>query len=216
LPILNGFVSVLKEPQFFTYGFAGAVAGAGLFAYLSGSPFVFMNIYKVSELQYGWIFGLIAAGLITSSQLNNLLLKRYNSAQIVNTTLLVQTMIGLLLFIGSAFHWLNLYSTILLIFLFLSCQGFSFPNSAALSLAPFTKEAGSASALMGALQMGFGALASALVGLVNNGTMLPMAGIMAGCALIGLVILGIGRKRVASKSRIEDVEEQAFEQIENY
>jgi len=85
-----------------------------------------------------------------------------------------------------------------------------------LSLAPFTKEAGSASALMGALQMGFGALASALVGLINNGTTLPMTGVMAGCAFLGLIILGLGRRRIAYKSRITDVEEQAFELIERY
>jgi MFS transporter, DHA1 family, multidrug resistance protein len=215
-PILNSFLFVLKQPQFFTYAFAGAIAAAGLFAYLSGSPFVFMKIFKLSEQQYGWIFGLVAAGLITSSQLNNALLRKYNSAQIIKTVLLVQTVIGMLLYIGSALGWLNLYSTIVLIFLFLSCQGFSFPNSAALSLAPFTKEAGSASALMGALQMGFGAIASALVGVINNGTTLPMTGVMAGCALLGLIILAIGRKRIEYKSRIEDVEEQAFELIEKY
>ena len=215
-PILNSFLFVLKQPQFFTYAFSGAIAAAGLFAYLAGSPFVFMKIFKVGEQQYGWIFGLIAAGLITCSQLNNVLLKKYTSAQVIKTTLLVQTMVGLLLFTGSFFEWLNLYSTIGLIFLFLSCQGFSFPNSSALSLAPFTKEAGSASALMGALQMGFGAVASALVGFINNGTTLPMTGVMAGCALLGLIILIIGRRRIDYQPRIEDVDEQAFEQIEMY
>ncbi|HRI20078.1 MAG TPA: multidrug effflux MFS transporter [Panacibacter sp.] len=215
-PIINNFIFVLRQPQFSTYAFSGAIAAAGLFAYLAGSPFVFMKIYNVSEQQYGWIFGLIAAGLITSSQLNNVLLRKYSSAQIIRIVLLVQTTIGIVLFICSVFDLLNLYSTIFLIFLFLSCQGFSFPNSSALSLAPFTKEAGSASALMGALQMGFGALASALVGMINNGTTLPMTGIMAGCALLGLIILSIGRKRIEYASRIEDVEEQAFEQIERY
>jgi DHA1 family bicyclomycin/chloramphenicol resistance-like MFS transporter len=215
-PILKGFIAVLKDRQFFTYGFAGAIASAGLFAYLSGSPFVFMELFKVTEKQYGWIFALIAAGLIISSQLNNLLLRKYNSAQIFKTTLLVQTMIGILLIGGSALGWLNLYTTIFLIFLFLSCQGFSFPNSAALSLAPFTKDAGSASAMMGALQMGFGALASALVGVFSDGTALPMTGVMAGCTLIGLILLSVGSKRKEFNPRIEDVEEQAFEQIENY
>lgn len=215
-PIMNNFIFVLKQPQFYTYAFAGAVAAAGLFAYLAGSPFVFMKIYNVNEQQYGWIFGLIAAGLITCSQLNNLLLKKYNSAAVFKITLLVQSIIGLLLFLGSVLNWLNLYSTIALMFLFLSCQGFSFPNSAALSLAPFTKEAGSASALMGALQMGFGALASALVGSINNGTTVPVAGVMAACALMGLIVLTIGHRRVLFTSRMEDVEEQAFEQIEKY
>ena len=117
---------------------------------------------------------------------------------------------------GSLFGWLNLYSAIALMFLFLSCQGFSFPNSAALSLAPFTREAGTASALMGAMQMALGAVASALVGMISNGTTLPMTGVMAGCASLGLIILLVGRKRIEYTARVEDVEEQAFEQIEKY
>jgi MFS transporter, DHA1 family, multidrug resistance protein len=214
--ILVNFKFVLKQPQFFTYAFSGAIAAAGLFAYLAGSPFVFMKIFKMSEQQYGWIFGLIAAGLITCSQLNNVMLRKFSSGQIIRTVLVVQSIIGLLLCIGSYVDWLNLYSTIFLIFLFLAGQGFSFPNSAALSMAPFTKEAGSASALMGAMQMGFGAIASALVGMINNGTTLPMLAVMAGCALSALIILSFGRKRIEYASRIEDVDEQAFEQMEKY
>ena len=216
VPIFKGFFAVLRQPQFFTYAFSGAIAAAGLFAYLAGSPFVFMEIYQVSEQQYGWIFGLVAAGLITSSQVNNVLLKKYSSAQIIKTVLLVQTGIGLCLFFGSVFNLLNIYSTIGLIFLFLSCQGFSFPNSSALSLAPFTKEAGSAAALMGALQMGFGAAASALVGMINNGTTMPMTSVMAGCAFMGLLILLLGNRRIEYAARIEEVERQAFEQLEKY
>ena len=216
VPIFKGFFAVLRQPQFFTYAFSGAIAAAGLFAYLAGSPFVFMEIFHVSDQQYGWIFGLVAAGLITSSQVNNVLLKKYSSAQIIKTVLLVQTGIGLCLFFGSVFNLLNIYSTIGLIFLFLSCQGFSFPNSSALSLAPFSKEAGSAAALMGALQMGFGAAASALVGMINNGTTMPMTGVMAGCAFMGLLILLLGNRRIQYTARIDEVERQAFEQLEKY
>ena len=121
--------------------------------------------------------------------------------QIINTTLWVQIGIGLLLCVGSLFGWLTLYSIIALSFLFLSCQGFIQPNATALSLAPFSKEAGSASALIGALQMGFGALGAALVGFLSDGTSLPMIGVMVGCSIFGMVILGIGHlfliKRVA-------------------
>ena len=204
--ILSSYLRVLKEPQFYTFAFAGAIAAAGLFAYLAGSPFVFMNLFKVSPKEYGWIFAIIAAGLITSSQLNTLFLRKFNSSQIIKVTLLVQASIGLLLFTGSALGWLNIYATIGLIFLFLSCQGFSFPNSAALSLAPFKKEAGSASALMGALQMGLGAFASAMVGFINNGTSLPMTGIMASCAALGLLVLTIGQQKIKKASTTLEVQ----------
>jgi MFS transporter, DHA1 family, multidrug resistance protein len=99
-PILTGFARVVREPQFATYAFAGAIASAGLFAYLAGSPFVFMELYDVNEKQYGWIFALIASGLIGSSQLNNVILRKYSSAQIIRVVLLTQSLLGLLLAAG--------------------------------------------------------------------------------------------------------------------
>lgn len=213
-PILKGYANVIKKPQFTTYAFAGAVASAGLFAYLAGSPFVFMELFDASEQHYGWIFALIAAGLIGSSQLNNLILKHYTSAQIIRVVLLTQSMLGLLLVGGTFSGVLGLSSTIFLMFLFLSCQGFTFPNTAALAMAPFTTSAGSASALMGAVQMAFGALASALVGLFFNNTAMPMVVIMASCSMFGLLILMTGRKGVEFREKQVDLEEQRFEMIE--
>ena len=216
LHILQAYGRVIREPQFYTYAGTGAIGSAALFAYISGSPFVFMQLFGVSEQHYGWIFALIALGLISSSQLNNLLLRRFRSEQIIRAVLPLQVAIGLLLFLGTYLGWWNLYSTIFLIFLYLGCQGFSFPNASALSMAPFTRDAGSASALMGAIQMGLGALASAAVGLLANGTALPMTGVMASCAFIGLLILFIGTRKIRYKAKYEDIEEQAFDMIEKY
>lgn len=215
-PILNSFWGVLKHPQFYTYAFSGGIASAGLFAYLSGSPFVFMQLYGVTEQQYGWIFALIAAGLITSSQLNNLLLRRYSSEQLMKTILILQTIIGIGLVTGTMFGVLGLTGTIFLIFLFLSCQGFSFPNSAALSMAPFTKEAGSASALMGAIQMGLGAFAAALVGFLNAKDAIPMTAVMAICTAVGLIILMAGNRKIQFKAKPQDIEEETLDMIEKY
>jgi MFS transporter, DHA1 family, multidrug resistance protein len=196
LPIVRTFRSVLKEPQFYTYALAGGVSSAGLFAYLSGSPFVFMKLYGVTGHQYGQIFALIAAGLIGSSQLNNFFLKKYSSKQLMTTLMIFQAVIGGTLAMGTVTGFLGLYGTIFLIFLFLGCQGFIFPNSAALSMAPFAKEAGTASALMGALQMAMGAVSSSIVGFLNTRTAIPMAAVMAACPLIGIAILTLGNRKV--------------------
>ena len=193
-PIINGFLNVLKHPQFFTYALTGSVATSGLYAYISGSPYVFMELFKVSEKEYGWIFALIAAGLIGSSQMNSVLLSRWKSEQIIKVALLIQSIMGIFLFAGTLFGWLELHSTIFLIFIFLCCQGFTFPNSSALSLAPFSRNAGSASALLGAIQMGIGTLTSALVSILSNNTALPMTGVMACCALTSFSILMIGKR----------------------
>ncbi len=212
--ILASFKIVLKEPQFFIYAVTGSLAAAGLFAYLAGSPYVFMKMFGTTEQQYGGIFALIAAGLITSSQLNNQVLKKYSSEQIVKVTLTVQAIAGVVLFVATALGWLNLYSTIALIFVFLSCQGFNFPNSSALSMAPFTNHAGSASALMGAIQMGLGALASAIVGMFTPHNAMPLTGVMAACVVLAWLLLFFSTRKVKFAAKQNDVEEQTLDMIE--
>jgi DHA1 family bicyclomycin/chloramphenicol resistance-like MFS transporter len=192
--IVTNFYSVFKQPQFYTYAITGGVATAAQYAYLSGSPDVFIDIYHVSQKQYGWIFAFIAAGLIGSSQINSILLRSFKSEQIIKVALLIQSIIGVALFITTLNHSVSEAGMILLIFLFLCCQGFISPNASALSLAPFAKQAGSASALMGFLQMALGAFASAIVSILNNGTALPMTEIMAFCAISGCVLLFVGSK----------------------
>jgi DHA1 family bicyclomycin/chloramphenicol resistance-like MFS transporter len=210
--IIKSFAQIAKVPQFYTYAFTGSIAAAGLYAYIAGSPHVFMEIYKVSEKQYGWIFATIAAGLIGASQVNTVMLKRFTSEQIIRIALFCQTITGMLLFFGNFYHLLGLFSTIALILVFLSCQGFTFPNSSALSMAPFEKNAGSASALMGAIQLGIGALTSGLVSVLQNNNALAMSGVMACCALLSFIVLLFGRK-VIYKTNARAVQEEAAEMM---
>ncbi|MBB2148443.1 multidrug effflux MFS transporter [Pedobacter gandavensis] len=202
IPILKNFLSVLKEPQFYTYAFTGALAFSGLFAYISGSPLVFIDIFQVSEEGYGWIFALLATGLIGSSQINTFLLRKYRSEQVIFAALSTQVLVVLFFLLGSINNWFGLTETVLLLFLFLSCLGLTNPNTSALSLAPFSKNAGSASALMGAVQMGLGALASFGVSMFEVKSAVPMVAIMTGTTIIALLILLVGRRNI--KVQIEE------------
>lgn len=202
-PIIKSFLGVLKVPQFYTYTLTGSFAASGLYAYIAGSPYVFMELYGVTEKQYGWIFGFIALGLVSASQVNTVLLRKHTSEQIIKVTLICQVITGSLLLAGAYFDLLSLYSTIILAFLFLSTQGFAFPNTSALSIAPFSKSAGTASALMGAIQLGVGAITTAIVSLLSNHSSLPMAGVMFGCAAMSLIILLIGRMIIRKQNFID-------------
>jgi DHA1 family bicyclomycin/chloramphenicol resistance-like MFS transporter len=213
VPIAKSFLAVLKVPQFYTYAFTGAIAAAGLYAYIAGSPYVFMELFKVTEQQYGWIFAGVALCLIIASQINSVLLRRYKSEQIIRVALLCQAAAGLTLFAGTYFHWLRLDTTILFIAIFLCCQGFSFPNSSALSMAPFSKNAGTASALMGAIQLAIGTLSSALVSILTDHSALPMTGVMALCACISFAVLLAGRGIIRYKVSVAAVQEEAAEMI---
>jgi MFS transporter, DHA1 family, multidrug resistance protein len=181
--IFSSYIVVLKEPAFLTYAFAGSLATAGMFAYIAGSPFVFIELFGLSEQQYGLAFGINALGLIGASQVGRLLLKKYTSETIVSRAATVLAIIGVLLAGGNILGVWTAAVNFVLIFCFIFCLGFIMPTTNALSLAPFAKNAGSASALMGSLRMFAGVLASAAVSFFHNGTAIPMTVIMVVCAV---------------------------------
>lgn len=198
-PILRNFYSVITEPQFYTYALTGAIAFAGLFAYVSGSPLVFMQVFKLSGQVYGWIFAFLSIGFVGCSQLNTLLLKRFKGVQIVRGALLGYVIVSVVFLAAALLGWISLPLTIVLLFLSLGCTGIINPNTSSLALAPFSMNAGSASALMGAMQMGMGALISAVISLFDKPTVLPLAGAMAGSAVLALVVNTIGRRFIVHK-----------------
>lgn len=205
--VAKNFYAVIRDPQFLVYGVSGGIASAAPFAYIAGSPNVFMNIYGLSEQQYGWVFALLAFAMIGSTQLNHILLKKITSQGIIKFTLTYQTLTGILLVAGTYYQWYNVYSLVAVMFIFFTGQGLTGPNATALSLAPFSKNAGSASALFGSWRLGAGGIISAIVSLFHNNTALPMVATMAGCAVISLIILSLGNFRVSYKARKKQVEE---------
>lgn len=203
-PIINSFLTVIKEPQFYTYAFAGAFSFASLFVYVSASPIVFMEVFKVSAKTYGWIFAGLSVGFIGASQVNNLLLKKHKSEQIIWVALSVQVITALIFLIGSYYNWYGLGGTIGITFIMLCCVGTVSPNASALSLAPFEHNAGTASALLGALQLGLGSLMTLGIGIFKSQSSVPMAGIMESTALIGMLILIFGRKQIVHKVEVHE------------
>jgi DHA1 family bicyclomycin/chloramphenicol resistance-like MFS transporter len=195
-PIINNFISIIKVPQFYTYALTGSVAFSGLFTYVAASPILFMDILKVDAQIYGWIFAFMSLSFIGSSQLNSLLLRRYSSEQMIFGALVVQIVISTTFLILAINGVLGLYGTIAMLFLFLACLGISNPNTAGLTLAPFAKNTGSASALMGATQLGIGALASFAVGVFVKSSMVPMVAIMTCTSIIAFIILNIGKRKI--------------------
>ncbi len=195
--ILKNYRSILSDPHFLIYALTGAFSSAGLYAYISGSPHLYLELFGLNEKQYGIVFAVIAAGLVLATQLNNRVLRNRSSERIVRLAVTGQCVIAALLVADIAIGFADLYLITGLIFAYLFCLGFIFPNSSALSLETMRHTAGSASALMGSLQMAVGALASALVGIFQGASALPMAGMMALCGLVALSLLTLGTRRMA-------------------
>lgn len=195
-PITRGFLEILRDPRFYTYVLSGAVVFAGLFIYLAGSPGIFLEHFGVSTQVYGWIFAIIAGGFVLMSQVNVRLLKRFTNEQLLVRGMATQVVIGWTFLLCVAMGWMGLIGTIAMFFLFMSCLGLTNPNATALALAPFGKNAGRASALMGFLQMSIGAVFSTSVGIFGINRLLPIVLIISTTATLGFLILLWGRVKV--------------------
>lgn len=193
------YAAVFKNRDFLVYTFSSAAAFGGFFSYISDSPFVYMKLLGFSETQFGWIYGANALGFIGASQFNRLLLRRYGSGKLLNGAVAAKLGLALLLLIGAIMGLLGRVGIITLVFCYLFCLGFVGPNAMALTLQPFTRNAGIAAALMGSLQMTAGASASALVSYLHNGTAVPMASMMFGCTAVSLAILILGEMHKRSE-----------------
>ncbi len=176
---------------------AGAFAFSGLLVYVAGSPIIFMEVFHVSAGTFGAIFAGLSVGFIGSNQINVLLLRKFSSEQIFRGALLVECPAALLFLVGTICGWFGLPATLALLFIALSSLGLAYPNAAALALSPFDNNIGSASAMLGFLQIGVSSLASASIGIFDSHGMLPVTLILAATSWIGLGILVIGRRRIS-------------------
>ena len=194
---LGVYGGLLADGRYMGFALAGGLASAAMFAYISGSAFVFIELNGVPPDRFGFFFGVNALGLIAASQLNRKLLERYTSMQLLAAALSVTAGASLLLF-GVTLAGIGGFPLmLLLLFLTIASTGMVGPNATALAMAPYGRKAGSASALLGATQFMAGALAGALVGLLANGTALPMTGVIALCGVSAFVILRLVVRRTA-------------------
>lgn len=194
-PIINGFKEVLTDPEFYVFALAGSFSFSGLFVYVAHSPAIFMNHFHLSEKLYGGMFALLSVGFIGGSQLNHILTRRFTNRQILKTVLVVQTVLSFLFLTGALQSWYALTGVVVLLFVLLSCCGISYPNAAALCMAPFAKNAGTASSLLGFIQIGIGGLISGCAGMLPFDAVTAMALIMAVTTLVALLIFITGSRK---------------------
>ncbi|HTK00677.1 MAG TPA: multidrug effflux MFS transporter [Bordetella sp.] len=191
--ILRNYGELLRHRGFMAHSMAGGFGQAGMFAYIVGSPRVFIELYGVDPQHYGLLFGLNAAGLIIGSQVSARLLRRL-TPQILQrralTSLALASLAAVLLTLAG---WMTLPLLMVCLIGYMSSQGFVSPNSAALALSEQGKRLGAASALLGTLQLSCGALAGLCVSLWQGDTALPLTGILATCACLSWLFGRIAR-----------------------
>jgi DHA1 family bicyclomycin/chloramphenicol resistance-like MFS transporter len=177
------YAQLLGDRTFMPYVLCGSLTISAMFAYIAGSPFVFIELFGVPAASYGFIFGTNAFGLIAASQINGRLARRYAPARIVSAVLPVTSVAGLVLAANAATGFGGFAGLLLPIFVCVSSVGFIMPNTVVLAMAHQGHVAGSASALLGVIQFGLAAVAGSAISGLNNGTAIPLALVIAVCEL---------------------------------
>jgi len=185
---LANYWFLMRDRQFLGYVLTGASVMAGMFAYIAGSPFVFIELHGVPAEHYGFIFGLNAIGLVAASQINHRLLARYSGRVILRGATIGYA--GATLFVGlNALTGIGGFIGLLVpLFFSVASLGFIAPNTAAAAMSLHGRIAGAASAFLGILQFGIGAVVAALVGVMADGSARPMGLTIAACGVMAFAL----------------------------
>ena len=177
------YAMVLKDKNFVRNVFTGGFAQAGMFAYITASPNVMINVFGVPPEKFGLVFGSNAAGLILMAQVNAYLMKWWGPQQVLKVSVLLLATLGGFVF-GSSVLDLGFWGIVIPLFGYIAVMGITFPNATANSLAGQGAKAGAASALIGTMQFVLASTAAGLMSLFHAPSAVPMAAMVACCGVL--------------------------------
>jgi DHA1 family bicyclomycin/chloramphenicol resistance-like MFS transporter len=184
---LKKYLGILHDRNFVICAISGGLAMAGLFAYITGSPFAYLKFFGLSSKGYSLIFALNSVGFIIAAQLNAYFLKRFSMEIILNKIIFIPAISGsVLAFISINFCQFLPFTFML--FIFIASIGAIVPSLTALALSNQSKHSGSASALLGTIQFSFAAITSFLVSKLHDGSLFPMALIIGVCGILACLV----------------------------
>ena len=183
--LIQAYKQTLSEPVILSYILAGAASFAGLFAFISGSPFVYIEFFGLSPQQYSWLVALNAIAMVSMNIVNARLLNHIDPTRklIAGGKMLGAVAVYLLLV---AWLELSLVFVVVGVVMYVSCLGLTSANAIAGALAKAGENAGLVSGINGVLQFGLGALASAVISMSSSVDTMPMNVTMAICGLLTL------------------------------
>ena len=185
---LRTYRGLLRDRRYVGLIVVAGLTMAALFTYVSGSSFVYQQEFGLDEQQFGLLFGAGAVWLISATQLNPVLLRWWEPAQILVTATVAGTAAGGVLLALAATGTGGLFGVAVPLWAVLFASGLALPNAPALALADYGASAGSAAALLGAVQFGVGAAVSPLVGLLGNDA-LAMGAVIVAALLLAVAVL---------------------------
>lgn len=184
LSAFTAYAEIARKPQALGYILCMGLTFAGMFAFITASPFVYIQYFGISPQHYAWLFALNIAGIMSMSFLNARLVGRLGSQRMLGFGASVAVCAGLGLLLCAATQVGGLPALVLCVLLFVAVTGLIAANCLACLMSIFPRQAGAAAGLAVAMQFGLGTVASVLVGVLYDGSPWPM-GLVVGIAGVG-------------------------------
>lgn len=186
---LGTYGVLLRDPSLVGFMLVASLTMAAVFAYVSGASFVLQDGFGLDERTFSLLFGVGAVGLLVSSQVNVVLLRRFGPGTILSAALTVAAGAGGVMLFNASTGTGGLLGIMVPIWVVLSMVALCGPNATALALADHGEHAGAAAALLGAAQFTLGALIAPLTGLGEAGSAVPMAVTIAGALVVAALLV---------------------------
>ncbi|WP_159995191.1 Bcr/CflA family multidrug efflux MFS transporter [Roseomonas sp. 18066] len=184
--LVFGYLGLLGDRRFLGYALTGGCFYGGIYTYLAGSPFAYIEFHHVPPEAYGFLFAVNICGMMGLNMVNSRLVPRLGTDRLFRAGLVLGALSGVALALTAGFSWLGLLGLAAPLFVYVSMLGFIVANSVAGALSAYPRKAGQASALLGTMHYGLGGAFSALLGLLADGTPAPMGLLIGVLGVAGL------------------------------
>ena len=203
LHTFGNYGNLLKNGRYMRYTLCVTAFYVAVYAFVSGSPSVYITHFGIPEQYFGLFFGINILGVTMVSALNRRLLRTYTLDVLIRRSLAVAVTAAIILAALSFTGIGGLWGVVAPMFFIFSTHGFiaTCTHSAALSSVP-ARMTGAAAALLGSLQYGSGVVSSALLALLSDGTPRAMSGIIAVVIVLSALSM-IGAPHKPHKQNVE-------------
>ncbi|MDE8557825.1 multidrug effflux MFS transporter [Pantoea vagans] len=176
---LQNYFALLTNAKYMRFTLCLTFYYVAAYAFITGSPFVYITYFGIDPQHYGWLFAVNVVGLMAVSMVNRRLVHRYPLEALLRNAVFIATIAAIVLAITTGLGVDSITVIVGAVFVFFSMNGIIAATSTACALDAVPNVAGSASALMGALQYGSGIISSLLLALFSDGTPWTMGWIIA-------------------------------------
>jgi DHA1 family bicyclomycin/chloramphenicol resistance-like MFS transporter len=201
----RSYGSLVRDPVFVVLGFVGGFSLAGIFTYVSSATFVFQEGFGLTTGEFAAIFAAGAVAITAGTQINGALIGRVRPERILLAGALFSVVTASLMVLVAALG-AGAFPIAALLVLTLLTAGILLPAVPVIALAQNAHRAGSAAALLGAIQFAVGAFIAPLTGLFDAASPVPMAGVILGAALVTSALVLAVRRPLAARVGADDDE----------